>query len=176
MSRELESAISASDTEIRVSTMLNSTDFPNSGIILIGSEQIRYDNLTDREFISCTRGYAGTSAVAHIKGADVLFYAAIPATTSTVTQDSFVSINDGDSEFPAYSFLNEPTSGIYYDPALEATCISSFEVPSVALDSTIIPGETRMLLWDVDSGDLVRVSVGADDSGGVGYKVLRIPN
>jgi len=41
-------------------------------------------------------------------------------------------------------------------------------------DSTA--GNTRMLVWDVDTGALVRVSVGADDSGGSGYKVLRVPN
>jgi hypothetical protein len=176
MSRELEFAISNSATEIRVSSTLNSTDFPIPGVILIDSEQIKYENLTDREFIGCTRGYNGTSAASHVKGADVLFYSVVPASTSTITEDSFVSINNGDSLVPAYSFLNEPTSGLYFDPALESTCIASFEVPSVAFDSTIIPGETRMLLWDVDSGDLVRVSVGAADSGGVGYKVLRIPN
>jgi len=43
-------------------------------------------------------------------------------------------------------------------------------------DTDTTPGNTRLLLWDVDTGALVRVSVGADDSGGTGYKVLRIPN
>lgn len=37
-------------------------------------------------------------------------------------------------------------------------------------------GNTRFLLWDVTAGSLKRVSVGANDSGGVGYKVLRVPN
>ena len=43
-------------------------------------------------------------------------------------------------------------------------------------DNNSTSGNTRMLLYDVDTGSLVRVSVGADDSGGSGYKVLRIPN
>jgi len=43
-------------------------------------------------------------------------------------------------------------------------------------DNTTTAGNTGMYLWDVDSGTLQRVSVGADDSGGTGYKVLRIPN
>ena len=43
-------------------------------------------------------------------------------------------------------------------------------------DGNTIAGETRLLLWDVDSGSLVRVSVGAADSAGTGFKVLRIPN
>lgn len=43
-------------------------------------------------------------------------------------------------------------------------------------DANTTAGNTRMLLWDVDSGALQRVSVGANDSGGAGFKVLRIPN
>jgi len=43
-------------------------------------------------------------------------------------------------------------------------------------DESVVAGDTRLLLWDVDTGALVRVSVGADNSGGTGYKVLRIPN
>lgn len=37
-------------------------------------------------------------------------------------------------------------------------------------------GETNFMLFDVDNATLERVSVGAADSGGVGFKVLRIPN
>jgi hypothetical protein len=33
-----------------------------------------------------------------------------------------------------------------------------------------------LMVWDVDSGALKRVSVGANDSGGAGYKLLRIAN
>jgi hypothetical protein len=44
------------------------------------------------------------------------------------------------------------------------------------VDATATAGETALLLWDVDNGTLERVTVGAADSGGVGFKVLRIPN
>lgn len=37
-------------------------------------------------------------------------------------------------------------------------------------------GETRFRLWDISAGTMKRVSIGAADSGGVGFKVLRIPN
>lgn len=37
-------------------------------------------------------------------------------------------------------------------------------------------GTTGIMVWDVDNNALERVSVGAADSGGTGYKVLRIPN
>lgn len=44
------------------------------------------------------------------------------------------------------------------------------------LDGTTTAGQTAMLLWDVDNATLERVTVGAADSGGVGFKLLRIPN
>ena len=46
----------------------------------------------------------------------------------------------------------------------------------VTFDASNTAGETRMLLWDVSAGTLKRVSVGAADSGGTGFKVLRVPN
>lgn len=44
------------------------------------------------------------------------------------------------------------------------------------IDDNAAAGNTRLRIWDVDNGQLERVSVGAADSGGVGFKVLRIPN
>jgi hypothetical protein len=43
-------------------------------------------------------------------------------------------------------------------------------------DASTTAGQTRFLVYDVDNGTLERVTVGAADSGGVGFKVLRIPN
>lgn len=43
-------------------------------------------------------------------------------------------------------------------------------------DADTIAGNTRLLIYDVDNGQLERVSVGSADSGGTGYKLLRIPN
>lgn len=43
-------------------------------------------------------------------------------------------------------------------------------------DTNSTAGNTRMLVYDVDNATLERVSVGAADSGGSGFKVLRIPN
>jgi hypothetical protein len=47
---------------------------------------------------------------------------------------------------------------------------------SVQADASTTAGNTRLLVYDVDNGTLERVTVGAADSGGVGFKVLRIPN
>jgi hypothetical protein len=43
-------------------------------------------------------------------------------------------------------------------------------------DKTTTAGQTRFLIYDVDNATLERVTVGAADSGGTGFKVLRIPN
>ena len=47
---------------------------------------------------------------------------------------------------------------------------------AIQADANSTAHNTRFLLWDVDTGALQRVSVGANDSGGTGFKVLRIPN
>ena len=44
------------------------------------------------------------------------------------------------------------------------------------LDDNTASGNTKLLVFDVDTGGLARVSVGAADTGGAGFKVLRIPN
>lgn len=46
----------------------------------------------------------------------------------------------------------------------------------IAADNDNTAGNTRFMLYDVDNGTLERVSVGAADSGGTNFKVLRIAN
>lgn len=49
-------------------------------------------------------------------------------------------------------------------------------ITTIQLDANSTPGNTRLLVWDVTAGTLKRVSVGAADSGGAGFKLLRVPN
>lgn len=49
-------------------------------------------------------------------------------------------------------------------------------VHGLEIDDDQTPGNTAMLLYDVDTSSVQRVTVGVADSGGVGFKVLRIPN
>jgi hypothetical protein len=44
------------------------------------------------------------------------------------------------------------------------------------IDETTTATQTSLMLWDVDNGTLERVTVGAADSCGAGFKCLRIPN
>jgi len=47
---------------------------------------------------------------------------------------------------------------------------------SLRVDADATAANTRLSVYDVDNAALERVSVGAADSGGSGFKVLRIPN
>ncbi len=49
-------------------------------------------------------------------------------------------------------------------------------VGGIGVDGDNTAGNTRLMVYDVDNAMLERVSVGAANSGGAGYKVLRIPN
>lgn len=46
----------------------------------------------------------------------------------------------------------------------------------IRVDNDSTSGNTRMLVYDVDNATLERVTVGSPNSGGGGFKVLRIPN
>jgi len=46
----------------------------------------------------------------------------------------------------------------------------------LSVDGNATAAQTRLLIYDIDNATSSRVSVGAADSGGAGYKVLRIPN
>lgn len=54
--------------------------------------------------------------------------------------------------------------------------LGSYTSESAKFDNSSTAGDTRLLLWDVTAGSLVRVTRGAVDSGGTGYRLLRIPN
>jgi len=64
----------------------------------------------------------------------------------------------------------------FHDVSGSAIAIEISNVTSGQFDGSSTAGDTRFLLWDVDSGALQRVTVGIANSGGSGFKVLRIPN
>jgi hypothetical protein len=67
----------------------------------------------------------------------------------------------------------------FYCPALTAGGTINYQlelVDGARVDDTAVAGNTRLMIYDVDNAQLERVTVGATDSGGAGYKVLRIPN
>ena len=70
---------------------------------------------------------------------------------------------------------NFATTGIGSNASNEISLIC--QANEVArFDTNATAAETRFMIYDVDNATLERVSVGAADSGGSGFKVLRIPN
>lgn len=69
-------------------------------------------------------------------------------------------------------FATSPASGVSSNT--ENTEVVAAEIDAEAYSAGTI--ETRFLLLDLSDGTVKRVSFGADDSGGTGYKVLRVAN
>jgi hypothetical protein len=69
-------------------------------------------------------------------------------------------------------------SATYKPLVVRGSTVSLSPLNAVAVMATngATAGGTRMYLWDVDASTLKLVYVGAADSGGTGYKVLRIAN
>lgn len=81
----------------------------------------------------------------------------------------------GTAGSPSLSFLGDSDTGLYSDfpNVVRITCGGTL---TAQYDTSNTPGHTRLAIYDVDNGQIERVVVGAPDSGGTGYKVLRIPN
>lgn len=56
------------------------------------------------------------------------------------------------------------------------TAVTTTLVDAARFDASTTATHTRFFLYDVDNATLERVTVGAADTGGAGFKVLRIPN
>ena len=56
------------------------------------------------------------------------------------------------------------------------TALDGVITEQARVDSSVTAGQTRLLIYDVDNATLERVTVGAADSGGSGFKLLRIAN
>jgi hypothetical protein len=81
----------------------------------------------------------------------------------------------GGGSSPELSWLVDPNTG-FTRPASDDIGVVCGGLTVAKFDTNATAGNTRLFIWDVDNAQLERVSVGAADSGGAGYKVLRIPN
>ncbi len=81
----------------------------------------------------------------------------------------------GTAGAPSLSFGADPDSGFTRIAANDVGIIAG-GVASARFDGSVTATHTRLLVYDVDNGGMERVTVGAPDSGGSGFKLLRIPN
>lgn len=115
------------------------------------------------------------------------FNAGITATTVSATTISATTVSAAErfkfsaneSDFEAGSIYRSPLFGVVvaghagsvYDMALVSAGAEAALAVKEGAD-----GETNILLFDVTAAQVVRVSRGAADSGGAGFRALRIPN
>jgi hypothetical protein len=82
---------------------------------------------------------------------------------------------DGSVSVPSISFNSDTDTGLFRTTTNQIG-ISTGGATAASFDASVTAGQTRFLIYDVDNATLERVTVGAADSGGSGFKVLRIPN
>lgn len=76
-----------------------------------------------------------------------------------------------------YGWFQAAEYGASYNPIKINPNGGDVEVGTGAkTDNNATAGNTRLFVYDVDNATLERVTVGAADSGGSGFKLLRIPN
>lgn len=76
---------------------------------------------------------------------------------------------------PSYTFRDDSDSGLY-NVSANLVALMAGGVESIRVDASATATQTRLLVYDVDKGAVSRVTVGANDSGGAGFKLLRVPN
>jgi len=94
-----------------------------------------------------------------------------------------VLLYDGSSYYAALYYYSTYGTRVDGQPSLRLRATSGGVVDvlvaartAARFDDTSTAGNTSLLVYDVDNASLERVTVGAANSGGSGYKVLRIPN
>lgn len=104
-------------------------------------------------------------------------------TTTSITAGPIIVTNANDLFISSNQNLNLDGNGIGGGGATYLTGTGGVTIDLYAnnsfaarCDDNVTLEETRFLLWDITAGSLVRVSRGAADSGGTGFRVLRIPN
>ena len=98
-------------------------------------------------------------------------------TTAIINSNRQVAMQSGSASLPPISAFNDVNSGIYWgeDDTVRTAC-GGLESLRVEDPADLTTTETSLWLYDDDNGTIEQVTVGAADSGGSGYKVLRIPN
>lgn len=63
----------AIDSSITTVTLLNASSYPSTGVIIIDSEHIEYNGISNNTLLNCVRGYNGSTAASHIQYSTVMY-------------------------------------------------------------------------------------------------------
>lgn len=89
--------------------------------------------------------------------------------------DTQVLLAVGSATLPGLAGNTDTDTGFHW-PGSNQLLVVAGAGAAARFDASTTAGDTRLLVYDVDNATLERVTVGAADSGGAGFKVLRIPN
>jgi len=161
--------------------------------ISLGTSAIQQFNtgaITSNRFIKVTAptyGFVGATVVG-TAATFAIVGAPIPGVNATFTNAYAFWVQAGLSAFagailgtdgtvtnPGIAFLSLPGTGLYRTASPEAFHVAVANSEYLRLSA---PSATETALWvyDFDNATVERVTVGAADSGGSGFKLLRIPN
>lgn len=108
-------------------------------------------------------------------GSDTLGFGVLGAEGFRMNSAGQILAGDGSASVPTVSFKNDITTGLFRI-ASAVLGITTNGVEVGRFDTSATASNTRFLVYDVTAAALVRVSRGASDSGGTGFRLLRIPN
>jgi len=107
-------------------------------------------------------------------GSDSISFATGGTNPAFIDSARFAVLN-GTVTNPSLAFFNDLDTGAYLG-ATGGFYIAAAGLLAGGFDNNAVAGNTRMFVYDNDNATQERVSVGISDSGGAGYKLLRIPN
>jgi hypothetical protein len=142
------SATFANRFGVDMATRIRVTDAVQNAVIVV--QTIDHDNITNTPAAGYGTGLGFLGRTSTASQADMAEIASVWATATHASRSAFLQIS-------------------VVENAGALAAVAKF-------DKTAVAGETGLWLWDADNGQLERVTVGAADSGGAGFKVLRIAN
>jgi len=146
-----------------------------------GVESARFDNVS----VQFKDGAAATPSIRFISDPDTGIFSeaanqigfAAAGVRSVIITSAAIQLASGSVTVPSLTFISDPDSG-FYSPSADIIAITTGGVRSGQFEdpADLSATETALSLYDKDNAALQQVTVGAADSGGSGFKVLRIPN
>lgn len=150
---------------LQIDSTIKLTDLAGSGTRLVTASATGVLGDTTFSAVASQWTTFNDSSIAFIANGDTLLIA-LDNGLSFISGGSSVTIGDILNS-QNFIFIENNSDGIQFK--LANASVATF-------DGTNVAGQTRFILYDVDNGQMERVTVGAADSGGAGFKVLRIPN
>lgn len=124
--------------------------------------------------------FTGDPNTGVFSGGDGLLQIAVDATSvievtaTDTTLNGLVFLENGTVSDPSLQIGSN--QGLFSSAGTGDLSVSILGVETAKFDHSAVTDDTRFMLWDVTAGTLVRVTRGASDSGGMGFRLLRIPN